>query len=237
MSAVVIIATTGIKEVRKAIKSVLSQTYPTTCYLVCDGPNFEGNVRVIVSDYMGNKNLKVCYLPVNVGENGFYGHRVYASFAHLVNEDYILFLDHDNILDTDHVQTCVDLIEKNELDWCYSLRKIIDKDDNYLCNDDCESLGKWKTYHGVNLIDTSTYCIKKEVAIKTSHIWHMGWGADRAFPSVLSQHFPKFDCTGKYSVNYRVDGNPGSVNKEFFENGNRIMNERYNGEFPWRKSY
>jgi hypothetical protein len=32
-----------------------------------------------------------------------------------------------------------------------------------------------------------------------------------------------------------VNGNPGSVTPEFFENGNRVMNEKYNGEFPWQK--
>jgi hypothetical protein len=31
-----------------------------------------------------------------------------------------------------------------------------------------------------------------------------------------------------------VDGGQGSVTAEFFENGNKIMNEKYNGVFPWR---
>ena len=126
-------------------------------------------------------------------------------------------------------------IEENGLDWSYSLRKICDKDGNYICNDDCESLGKWQTYHGVNHIDTNCYCIKTSVAIKLASVWHGGWGQDRVFLSVLSQHFPKFDCTGKYTVNYRVDGNPGSVNAEFFLKGNEIMKQKYNGEFPWIK--
>jgi hypothetical protein len=104
-----------------------------------------------------------------------------------------------------------------------------------VCNDDCESLGKWKTYHGVNHIDTNCYCIKTEVAIKLAQVWHGGWGQDRIWLNVLSQHFSKFDCTGKYTVNYRVDGNAGSVNADFFLNGNKVMNEKYNGEFPWRK--
>jgi hypothetical protein len=32
-----------------------------------------------------------------------------------------------------------------------------------------------------------------------------------------------------------VDGGKGSVNAEFFENGNKIMNEKYNGVYPWRQ--
>jgi hypothetical protein len=235
MTATVIIATTGVPELSNAVKSVLEQTYPTKCYVVADGIKSHSRTRIITDDFLNRKNLERCYLPINVGADGFYGHRVYAAFPHLIDTDYVLFLDHDNILDKNHVQSCVDLIEKNNLDWCYTLRKIIDKEGNYLCNDDCESLGKWPTYHGVNLIDTSTYCIKTEVAIKTTHVWHMKWGADRVYPSVMMQHFPKFDCTGEYTLNYRVDGNPGSVNKEFFENGNNVMNSKYNGVFPWRK--
>jgi len=34
-------------------------------------------------------------------------------------------------------------------------------------------------------------------------------------------------------MNYRLDGNPNSVTKEFFEEGNRINSEKYNGVFPW----
>jgi hypothetical protein len=235
MTATVIIATTGVPELKSAIKSVLEQTYPTKCYVVSDGIKNHSRTRMIVEDFSDRKNIETCYLPINVGADGFYGHRVYAAFTHLIDTEYVLYLDHDNMLDSDHVQTCIDLIEKDKLDWCYSLRKIIDKQGNYLCNDDCESLGKWPTYHGVHLTDTNTFCIKTEVAIKLCQVWHMKWGADRVFPSAMSQHFPNFDCTGKYTSNYRVDGNPGSVNKEFFENGNKIMTERYNGVFPWRK--
>jgi len=235
MTATVIIATTGVPELKSAIKSVLEQTYPTKCYVVSDGIQNHSRTRIIANDFSDRKNIETCYLPLNVGADGFYGHRVYAAFTHLIDTEYVLYLDHDNMLDKDHVQTCIDLIEKDKLDWCYSLRKIIDKEGNYLCNDDCESLGKWPTYHGVHLTDTNTFCIKTEVAIKLCQVWHMKWGADRVFPSAMSQHFPNFDCTGKYTSSYRVDGNPGSVNKEFFENGNKIMTERYNGVFPWRK--
>jgi hypothetical protein len=66
-------------------------------------------------------------------------------------------------------------------------------------------------------------------------VWHGGWGQDRVFLSVISQHFPKWDCTNHYTVHYRVDGGKGSVTADFFENGNKIMNEKYNGVFPWRK--
>ena len=235
MSATVIIPTTGSPELEDAVRSVLNQSYETKCYIVSDGVQHHSKTRIITDNFLERKNLERCFLPINVGANGFYGHRVYAAFTHLIDTDYVLYLDQDCWFDSNHVQSCIETIEKNNLDWSYSLRKVYNKEGEYICNDDCESLGKWKTYHGVNHIDTNCYCIKTSVAIKLAQVWHGGWGQDRVFLSVLSQHFPKFECTGEYTLNYKVDGNAGSVNAEFFFNGNEVMNQKYNGVFPWRK--
>ena len=235
MSATVIIPTTGSPELEDAVKGVMNQTYDTMCYVVADGIQTHSKTRIITDNFLSRKKLEKCFLPINVGANGFYGHRVYAAFTHLINTDYVLYLDQDCWFEPDHVEQCIEIMKEKDLDWSYSLRKVCDKEGNYICNDDCESLGKWQTYHGVNHIDTNCYCIKTSVAIKLASVWHGGWGQDRVFLSVLSQHFPKFDCTGKYTVNYRVDGNPGSVNAEFFLKGNEIMKQKYNGEFPWIK--
>ena len=59
MSATVIIPTTGAPEVRNAIESVLKQTYPTTCYLVCDGSEHQEKVTAIAFDYVKYKNFKI----------------------------------------------------------------------------------------------------------------------------------------------------------------------------------
>ena len=238
MSATVIIPTTGSKELHKAILSVLDQTYDTKCYLVVDGPDFVYTVKNFVKSFEQHekyKNIVICNLPINVGAKGFYGHRVYAAFTHLVNSDYVLYLDQDNWFGNSHVQSCVDKIESRNLDWCYSLRQIHHKSGAFACFDDCESLGKWPTYHGVHHIDTNSYCVKTSVAIKLAQVWHGGWGQDRVFLGAIAQHFPKFDCTNEYTVHYRVDGGKGSVTAEFFEHGNKVMNEKYNGAFPWKK--
>jgi hypothetical protein len=236
MTATVIVPVTGVPECEKAIDSVLNQTYPTTCYVVCDGEEFKGKVVTILSERLGNKNLKVCYLPINVGANGFYGHRAYAAFTHLVNTKYVMYLDQDNWLDSNHVESCVKTIEEKELDWCYSLRKIYTKDGAFVAEDNCESLGRWQTYHGIHHVDTNTYCLKTEIAIKIASVWHGGWGQDRVFLQAITQHFQKWNTTGEYTLNYRVDGQQGSVNADFFINGNKIMDDRYNGEFPWKKN-
>ena len=234
MSATVIIPTTGSPDLLQAVSSVLNQTYPTDCYVVIDGKDNVVKTIELLGDLVENDRLHTAILPINVGANGFYGHRVYAAFTHLVNTDYVLYLDQDNWFKPTHVESCVKTIQENNLSWCYSLRDIYE-DNTFICHDDCESLGKWQTYHGVNHVDTNSYCLRTDIAIKLASAWHGGWGQDRVFLQTVSQYFQKFDCTNEYTVNYRVAGNAGSVTKEFFINGNNIMNDKYNGDFPWRK--
>jgi len=235
MSATVIIPTTGSPEVRNAIDSVLNQSHTTQCYVIVDGEENYDKAKDIINDYIHDERFRVCYLPINVGAKGFYGHRVYAAFTHLIDTDYVMWLDQDNWLYQSHVAKCIETIQKRNLDWCYSLRQIYNKQGKFVCFDDCESLGKWQTYHGVHHIDTNSYCVKTEIAIKLASAWHGGWGQDRVFLSAISQHFPKWDCTNEYTTCYRVDGGKGSVNAEFFMNGNIVMNKKYNGVFPWRQ--
>lgn len=174
------------------------------------------------------------YLPVNVGANGFYGHRVYAAFPHLVNEDFVLFLDQDNWFEPGHVASCIGILRSRALHWCYSLRNICAPDGTLLCPDDWESLGKWPAFTNDHLIDTSTYCFRREVLIQTCSAWHGGWGQDRVFAKLMMQNVPSFDCTGEYTVNYRLGGNQGSVTEEFFVRGNRQMRARYDKRLPWQ---
>jgi len=235
MSATVIIPTTGSPEVRNAIDSVLNQSHTTQCYVIVDGEENYDKAKDIINDYIHDERFRVCYLPINVGAKGFYGHRVYAAFTHLIDTNYVMWLDQDNWLYQSHVAKCIETIQKRNLDWCYSLRQIYNKEGKFVCFDDCESLGKWQTYHGVHHIDTNSYCVKTEIAIKLASAWHGGWGQDRVFLSAISQHFPKWDCTNEYTTCYRVDGGKGSVNAEFFINGNEVMNKKYNGVFPWRQ--
>lgn len=231
MSNVVIVPTTGAPSLRRAVDSVLAQTAATACYVVCDGDAHRGRV----AEALAGLDVPVCVLPRNVGAGGFYGHRVYAAFAHLVDEDHVLFLDQDNFFAPDHVAHCVDLIAARRLQWCYSLRDICDAQGGFVCRDDCESLGKWPAFTNAHLIDTNSYCVRREVLLQCAHAWHGKWGQDRVFAQVMMRNFPAFDCTGKYTVRYCLGGNEGSVTKEFFEQGNAQMLLRYKRGFPWGK--
>jgi hypothetical protein len=65
--------------------------------------------------------------------------------------------------------------------------------------------------------------------------WYGGWGWDRQFYAAMQHHFPKFRTTGLHTLCYRLDGNPNSVNAEFFVHGNAEMQKKYGTTFPWNR--
>lgn len=230
----VVIPTTGADTLDQAIQSVRSQTHEDIrCWVVIDGPQFANAARGIASRY---PDIRVMQLPENVGADGFYGHRVYAATSFLINTDYVLFLDQDNWFDRDHVSTMIQTMESRNADWAYSLRRVCGRDGTYLLDDDCESLGHWPAW--VNdqayLVDTSCYCLKRDVVTKIGAAWYGKWGQDRVFLANAKHYFPAHACTGRATLNYRLDGNPGSVTQDFFVQGNAAMRQRYPGGFPWR---
>ena len=133
--------------------------------------------------------------------------------------------------------------ERHNLDFAYSLRQIYNPEKKYLCNDDCESLGKWEIFmsrkspHGKQyLIDTSAFLFKRDFIQKTCHLWHSGaWGEDRRYYYAVKDH-ARYDTNGKYTLCYRLDGNPNSVTKEFFDAGNKTQFDYYEGKYPWVKT-
>jgi hypothetical protein len=128
---------------------------------------------------------------------------------------------------------------KKGVDWAYSLRKIVDKEGNFVCEDNCESLGQWPIYFNKDAyhIDTSSYMVKAEIARKLGAAWYGQWGADRQFFTALKQYFPNFSCSREYSLCYRLDGNDNSVTEEFFEKGNAENEKQYPNGFPWKQQF
>jgi glycosyltransferase involved in cell wall biosynthesis len=230
----VITPTVGSSKLKNAIESVANQTYKCKHLIVCDGPEYFDKVYPLA---VGGA-IQFCVTPENTGGHGFNGQRIYASYPHLVNSDYILFLDEDNWYEPDHVANLVETIERDGLDFAYSLRKIFDVNKNYLIDDNCESLGKWPIFFTHDnpqfLIDTSSYCFTKKFIEKTCHLWHSGaWGEDRRYYYAVKDH-AKYNTSGKHTLCYRLEGNPNSVTEDFFKQGNRIQQQHYKGNFPWQ---
>ena len=231
MKVAIVTPTIGKPELSDALKSVQKQTYKDiTHYVFIDGMEHEEHIWKLQIP----NNVKFVRIDENVGK-GWYGHRVYAACSFLVNADIIVYLDEDNWIEPCHIEELVNKINEGN-DWAYSLRKIYDKSGTFLCEDNCESLGKWPVYFDDNVfhIDTSSFAIRRDVAVRVGHSWYGQWGADRQFFGALKQYFPKYDCTNAHTLCYRLDGNPNSVTKEFFDDGNEINQQKYNGEFPWK---
>ena len=236
LKVAVVTPTINSETLSDCIESVRDQTYEDiTHYIFVDGGNHENHVRKKLFK-AGVSNSKLVVLEENIGK-GWYGHRVYSACSFLVNADIICYLDEDNWYEPCHVQKLVEKIEAGN-DWAYSLRKIFNKNGEYLCDDNCESLGRWPVYFNDKVfhIDTSSFAVKRDVATRIGHAWYGQWGADRQFFSNLSLHFPKFECTNAHTLCYRLDGNPNSVTKEFFDQGNAVMQGKYGTDFPWKSN-
>ena len=226
----VITPTTGKDTVVKAVDSVRDQTIPTEHLIVCDGdPAYQKAWDLDIAwkaDF-----IKLLTLPENVGSNGWYGHRVYAAMPLMVNADYILFLDEDNWFEPNHVETMINKIKSKDLMWAYSLRRIHNESGQYVCDDDCESLGRYPAFynHALNFVDTNCYCFRREFLVTVAHSFYGQWGADRPFYKVASTALPSFGCTGEATVNYRA---PERL-LEMFREGNKLMKDAYK-PLPWR---
>ena len=245
MRVSIITPTIGNSFLKECIESVRSQTYTDVEHIVCvDGGERLGKTQEIIDEckFGSNPNEHLLVLPYPTGINRYNGHRVYGACTYIADGDYHIWLDDDNSLEADHVESLVRLVYSKDLDWAFSLRKIIDKDSNFLCEDNCESLGLWPSVLGEKdyFVDVNCYFVRKQLAVQMSPVWYRKFREpgqmeiDRAIAHVLMNNKLKFDCTRDYTVKYRV-GNTGlSVQKEFFENGNAKMLEIYKGELPWK---
>lgn len=235
MRVAIVTPTIGNAVLKDCLDSVQSQTYTDIChYIFIDGKQYDNKSREIIEGVSKNIDTSVTTLNENIG-NGWYGHRVYAACSFLVNADLICYLDEDNWIEPNHIQKLVEEIN-NGSDWAYSLRKIYDKDKNFICDDNCESLGLWPTFQSNTEfhIDTSSFCLKRDVAVAIGHSWYGKWGADRQFFYNLRKYFNNYSCSKEYSLCYRLDGNPNSVKADFFIEGNKRNNIIWKGEFPWK---
>ena len=215
-------STIGRPELALAIKSVQNQTYPCKHYVFVDGNIFWDKVKSILEQF---PDVIPIYLPMNTGKNGILNGAINAAAAFLVEEDIICYLDDDNQLREDHVESLVNVIEQGA-DFAYSLRAFYDSNHQFICRDDYESLGNWKPKENVLVrfimengqqigcfinnktkkhIDTNCYAIPREIAQKTVHAWYTPFLGDQKFFSALNQSELKGQTSGKYTVKYTVD--------------------------------
>lgn len=238
----VVTPTTGASYLKKAIESVQKQTYKHVQHLIfIDGKKNLDKVSDIIKEVdISSKPLDAIPLPYPVGTERYNGHRMYGASPFFAKGEFICFLDEDNWLDENHVESLLETVQGNQ--WAYSLRKIVDTEGNYVCNDDCESLGNYPSVMNENdyFVDVNCFFFPRELALQTSPIWYRKARepgvpeVDRFLTYVLRQNNQVAKCSGKYTVNYRAGNTERSAPKEFFLQGNEIMNQKYEGKFPWR---
>ena len=236
----IITPTTGSNYLDINLNSVSKQTYDNIEHLVVvDGPNYWDKANNVLNNY---EDKTVMYLQENTGADQYNGHRIYGAMPYLVNSDYVIFLDEDNYVEPTHIESLVKVAENN--DWAFSLRQIVDKDGKYICNDDCENLGKWPTCLSEKelFVDVGAYFLPTKIAVQISPIWYRRARhpdeqpeVDRLLMQVLLDYDFSYDTNGEYTLNYRVGNRADSVQADFFLWGNSKMQQKYNGNFPWRK--
>lgn len=246
---IILSAVTGNPVLYDMVRTVQDQTFRDfEHWIIVDGAEREQKVKDVLTKYENIhgpiKQTKVLTTPYVTGYNQYNGHRIYAAFTYLVECEYLTYLDEDNMLKKRHIQSMVELAEKKDLHWVYSLREIFEQDGTYICRDDCESLGYWNSHISDNdhLVDGNSFLLKRELAIGLAPIWYRRAkqpgvpSADRTITATLlgSPQY-KFGCTGEYTLQYRAGSRADSVQGEFFKAGNKIMDQRYPNGFPWRR--
>ncbi len=224
----VITATTGRPELLQCIESVQAQELHCVQHLiVVDGPERAEAAQAIISRFELKHPIHVIQLPYSVGHSGWNAHRVLGAMPYLCETDWVVPLDDDNWLDPSHLINMMRLINTHDLDGSFSLRAIHDKQGNFVCNDDCESLGNFcSSVLGPEdyFCDTSTMMLKRDLAIQLAPLWNSRFRsgeveADRAFSRALLE-LPDVRGVPRHTLHYRLGGGEGSVQAEFFQRGN-----------------
>jgi glycosyltransferase involved in cell wall biosynthesis len=232
----IVTATTCTDYLKQNINSVINQTYDNIQHLiVVDGKHHLDKLNYdIASD--------VIVLPYATGTEQYNGHRIYGAATYLAKGDFIMYLDEDNWLEPNHVESLVNILQGNPNSYACSLRKITDMDGNFICNDDCESLGNWESVINDFFVDVNCFFLPKKIALQLTPLWYRRARhpedqpeVDRLLTSVLRYNTIECLVSGEYTVNYRAGNRADSVQAQFFLKGNEIMKQKYNGEYPWRK--
>ena len=232
----IITATIGTSYLKDNIESVRNQTYDNIQHLVVvDGSHHVGKIMPFASN---KEDLLI--LPYATGIDQYNGHRIYGGCTYFAKGDFIMYLDEDNWIDPNHVESLMEVSTPDS--WSCSLRKITDMSGNFIVNDDCESLGNWPSVLNDYFVDVNCFFLPRRIALQLTPLWYRRARhpqdqpeVDRLLTHVLKQNKLPCNVSGKYTVNYRAGNRADSVKPEFFIRGNEAMSQKYKGVFPWRK--
>lgn len=232
----VITATLGRDELKKCISSVIDNiidvdgrhmNVEVTHYIVFDGPEASAKRKNFDFELRRHPRIKVIELPFPTGDEGDYGHKIIMGLCSLIKDDYVCFLDDDNIFLSNHIYSLYSLIEKKNLDWAFSLRNFTDRTEKI--QDLAESLGPYKLIENFSnpngfpsdsLIDTNCYFMKRVLALNIKTQFEQKFGSDRVVACYLMKYFPNFGCTHLCTVDYYTKD--FLIFKNFCEKENKV---------------
>jgi len=226
----------------RCVESVARQSHCNIQHLVvADGPHTWEHARAIIEPHVAaGRRIDLIQLPYSIGQQGWLGHRIYGAGTFIAEGDFLAFLDDDNALAPEHIESCLAVCRQGKR-WSYALRNIVDREHRFICRDDCESLGLWPSVLNDQdyLVDVNCYFLPRLLAVQVVPLWFNRCrqpgqpGVDRIICHALRSIAPEFDCTYRYTVDYMAGNTVNSVTPEFFLRGNAQMLQRYGGRLPW----
>lgn len=209
-------------------------------YILINGAEHRAAVERVLGEQLANVTL--LQLPevaanANAGVNR---PRIYGAAPFLVNAEYVAYLAEDNTYEPGHLSSMVAVADHHQLDWVYSLRNIVSNNGEFICEDNCDSLGFWGSWPSVEShIDPSCYLLNYNVALEATAIWNRTGNPaenlepDKALCRWLIGHETKGFTTGAYTVNHRLNGSANSAGANYYRYGNAEMDLIYK-DLPWR---
>lgn len=239
----VITGATGHPNLKQCIRSVQAQTHAKVRHLVVvDGPEWNNRFDALVNSLESLRGVEIIRLPYATGKDAWVGHRINGAMPSIAMTDYVCWLDEDNWLEPNHVETLIQSMQTTQSVWSFALRRIVSQEGKFIALDLCESLGNLHpTYLNPNdfHIDTSCYMLRRDTAIQLAGVWNRrgrmkdGMGPDRLLCRVLMEQFPTGRSTGRFTVNYSVGSTRLSPTADFFTHGNQIMRSKYPDGLPF----
>lgn len=207
MDITVLTPSIGTTDLARAVESVGAQTinkkHSVRHLVVADGKKYLADVTKYAMKGWKGEGLtpRVYSLPDNTGGGGWYGHRIYAYYSQLLECDYLFLLDEDNSYDENHIESLIPIAEKHGFAW--SLRKVYDKNGEYIGIDREESIGVHLNTHDYALVDTSAWCFRADTIPMLTNICGQ-WGADRQLTKAMLTKYGSLvqACSDMVTLNY-----------------------------------
>ena len=188
MEITVLTPSIGTPDLARAVESVGAQTinkkHSVRHVVVADGKRHLADATKYAMKGWKGEGLtpRIYAIPDNTGRDKWNGHKIYAHYAQLLECDYLFLLDEDNSYDPTHIESLVPIAEKYGYAW--SLRKVYDKNGEYLGVDKGESIGLHLDGAGYALVDTNCWCLRADNILMLYHFLEQ-WSGDRRFTRAM----------------------------------------------------